>query len=640
MSLQLEDLRKCYDDREIDEALESIPHSIEDAYIRTLRAVAPKDVRRLRYIFYWISVAARHLTAFELMAAPGVDLANIEDLFDICPGNMIRLEKQEPYDGDRTSLSQQSSHNSSRTETDVVTFDHPSVKRFLYSPKLEHSVNDRLSPFFVSEKTVNAEVAGLMVDHLLAIEQPRITPQIVEMAPFLPYAARYWHKHLKDAGNILDEDEALNSKLSTLFGDPMCPAYLNWIRLWDPERQRADLDLFEDNCPSPLYMAVFLRLQGISRSLIDQGSYINGTGGLMHKTTLQLASEREEIEISQMLIESGEDIDTASDGQPPALYIAVYNRNTKLVQILLEAGADPDRQDFSGSSILQLASFRGLTGIVESLVASGADVNLQGGPFGTALQAAATAGHTDILKTLLGKGATPDAVGGLLGTAIQAAETGGHSVAVKLLAAQGIPWDEEGDSVWHEAYDLWISQTPKTRVAQFFLTAEPLQGGSQAQRLLAGVLKVLTPPPPDANRMSHSRRKSAGPVQEAERTDSLKMTELVRRRGQGGTETKNYVYRAFFWAFLLDCKTRVSRTYPIKSSVLTSSRPRSSVIEIWRWPRSWAGNWTGSLSPSSNWPLLRRPLSMALRMTCWLRDTRWSSATSWPLRWSANPRSN
>lgn len=560
VSLQLEDLRKCYDDREIDEALESIPDSIEDAYLRTLRGVAPKDVRRLRYIFYWISVAARHLTTFELMAAPGVDLANIEDLFDICPGNMIRLEKQEPSDGDRTSLSQQSSHNSSRTETDVVTFDHPSVKRFLYSSKLEHSVNDRLSPFFVSEKTVNAEFVGLMVDHLLAIEQPRMAPSIIEMAPFLPYAARYWHEHLRDAGNILDQDEALNSKLSTLFGDPMCAAYLNWMRMWDPERQRTDLELLENECPSPLYMAVFLRLEGISKGLINQGSYINGTGGLMH--TLQLASQREEIEISQMLIESGEDIDATPDGQPTALSIAVDNGNTKLVQVLLEAGADPDGRDSSGSSVLQLASFRGLTGIVESLVASGADVNLQGGPFGTALQAAAAAGHTEILKILLGKGATPDVFGGLLGTAIQAAETGGHSLAVKLLAAQGIPWDEEGDSVWHEAYDLWISQTPKTRVAQFFLATEPLQGGSQIQRLLAGVLKVLTLPPPNASRMSQIRRKSVGPQQEAERTDSLKMTELVRRRGQGGTESKHYVYRAFFWAFLLDCKIKVSRWHP------------------------------------------------------------------------------
>lgn len=558
MSLQLEDLRKCYDEREIDDALESIPHSIEDAYLRTLRGIAPKDVRRLRYIFHWISVAARQLTTFELMAAPGVDLANIEDLLDICPSSMIRLEKQNPIAEDRTSLSQQSSHNSSEAETDVVTFDHPSVKRFLYSPKLEQSGNDRISPFFVSEKTVHAEFVGLMIDHLFAIEQPRITPSIVETAPFLPYAARYWHEHLKGAGNVLDEDEALKSRLSTLFGDPMCLGYLNWIRIWDPERQRPDLDLVEDNCPSPLYMAVFLRLEGISKSLIKQGSYINGTGGLLH-STLQLATQREEVEISQRLIESGEDIQTTADGQPTALSIAVDNGNTELVQVLLEAGADPDGKDSSGSSVLHLASFRGLTGIVDLLVASGADVNIQGGPLGTALQAAAAAGHTEILEILLDKGANPDAVGGLLGTAIQAAETGGHFTAVKLLAARGVAWDEQGDSVWHEAYDLWISQTPKTRVAQFFLTTQPLQGGSKTQKMLAGVFKVLSPLQSNASKVSKARRRSANPEQEAERTDSLKMTELVRRRGQGGMESKHYVYRAFFWAFLLDCKTKVSR---------------------------------------------------------------------------------
>lgn len=586
VSLQLEDLRKCYDEREIDAALESIPHSIEDVYSRTLQGVAPKDVRRLRYIFCWISVAARQLMTAELAAAPGVELTNVEDLFNICPSSMIRLERRRPEEEDRMSLPETPvSSKSSRTETDIVTFDHPSVKRFLYSRRLGKSSDDRVSPFFISEDTVNVEFVTRMINHLLTIDQPNIEPSIFVMAPFFRYAAQYWHEHLRRAGNILDEDEVLNSKLLTLFEDPMHPAYLNWIRAWDPERRRADLDLVEDECPSPLYMAVFLRLKSISQSLIDQGSYINAPGGLMH-TTLQLASQREEIDISQRLIESGEDVDQTPEGQPTALYIAVENGNTELVRVLLAAGAKPDAETSPQNSVLQLASFQGLTGIVELLVAFGADVNFQGGSFGTALHAAAAAGHTEVLQILLDQGAKPDAICGLLGTAIQAAETGGHPETVKLLAARGIPWVEEGDSVWHEAYDLWISSTPNTRAVHSFLVAEPVLGG-QTQQMLAGVLKVINSPPRDASNASKPRRKSAGPEREAAPSESQKLAELIRRRGQAGMENKHYVYRAFFWAFLLDCMAQVSRWHMCLSSVLTKCRYRNSAVEIKGWLQSW-----------------------------------------------------
>ena len=190
MSLQLEDLRKCYDD-EIDAALRSIPRDIEDAYLRKLKSVAPKDLRRLSHIFYWISVAVRRPTTFELAAAPGVNLPSPGELTNICPSGMIRLEEQKPSNVEKVELQRQESQKSYGTGTEIVTFDHPSVKRFLYSCKLRQSDDDQISQFFVSERTVNAELASLMVDHLLAIKQPRIEPLIFVKTPFLPYVAQH-----------------------------------------------------------------------------------------------------------------------------------------------------------------------------------------------------------------------------------------------------------------------------------------------------------------------------------------------------------------------------------------------------------------------------------------------------------------
>lgn len=468
---------------------------------------------------------------------------------------MIRLERPKFSGEEQTNLAKQKSNDPSERESDIVTFDHPSVKRFLYSSKLQQSGDDRVSTFYISEKTVNTEFTVAMVDHLLAIQQPTIDSSILLTTPFLSYAAQYWHEHLRDSGTILDDDELLKSKLLTLFDYPMSPSYLNWIRIWDPERRTTDFELASDRCPSPLYMSIFLRLGGISDSLVDKGSYINGTGGVL--TTLQLATQREETTLSEKLLAAGEDIDKTADDEPTALYIAVDNGSAKLVKILLEAGANPDTQRFPNGSALQLASLRGSTGIAELLVASGADVNLQSGLFGTALQAAAANGNTEILTMLLGKGAEPDAVGGLLGTAIQAAETGGHSEAVNLLAAQGIGWDGEGDSVWHEAYDLWMSQTSVGTVAKPLLLNEPLLG-SRSQKMLAGALKMLNSPLPDASNAVNIKRKGARREWEAAYADRLKMAEFVQTQGQMGMENKHYVSRASFWAMLLQFKLEVS----------------------------------------------------------------------------------
>lgn len=558
MSLQLEDLRQYYDD-EIDAALTSIPRNIEDVYLRKLQSVAPKDIRRLSHIFYWISVAVRQLTTIELAAAPGVNLPSPEELTNICPSGMIRLEEQKPWDLDEIKLLRQEARKSG-SKTEIVTFDHPSVKRFLYSRKLQQSGDDRILPFFVSEKTVNSEFASLMVDHLLAIKQPRIEPSIFVNSPFLPYVAQHWHEHLEDRGNISGEDEVLKGKLLILFGEPMNPAYLNWIRVWNPESQKKYLGLAQDSCPSPLYVAVFLRFEFISKHLINHRSYINGAGGLMY-TTLRLASQREYTEIAQDLIAAGEDVDKTANDQPAALHFAVENGNAELVQKLLAAGAKPDAKYAPFGSALQLASFRGFTKIVESLVASEADVNLQSGRFGTALQAAAAAGHSEIVAILLEKGAKPDVVGGLLGTAIQAAATGGHSEVVKMLAAKDVAWGEERDSIWHEAYDLWISRSPRirTKPAQHFLSEELLVG-SDIQRMLAGVLSALSSLPAASNgKVLETRRKGAAPELGALSTKSLELAKQVRRQGQEGMESEHYVYRALFWAMLFRCTGIVSR---------------------------------------------------------------------------------
>ena len=303
-----------------------------------------------------------------------------------------------------------------------------------------------------------------------------------------------------------------------------------------------------------------MRFEGIAKHLIDNRSYINGVGGLMH-TTLQLAAQRKYTKIAQDLIAAGGDVDKTADNQPTALWTAAENGNTDLVQILLAAGAKPDARDALLGPALQLASFRGFAKIVESLIASEADVNLQSGLYGTALQAAAAVGHSKVVSILLKKGAKPDVVGGMFGTAIQAAATGGHSKVVKMLAAKNIAWDEERDYIWHEAYDLWISQLSLSSISTARSSPfNELLVGPDIQRMLAGVLKTFCSLPAASNsKVIKTRKKSADLKLYGLNTKSMKLMELIRRQGQEGMESEHYVYRALFWSMLLRCMAMVSR---------------------------------------------------------------------------------
>lgn len=148
---------------------------------------APKDAPSLANIFHWISVAARQLTTLELAAAPGVNLLNSVELLSICPSGMVRIEKQKPSNANEPDLQQQGVRKSSSTKTDIITFDHPSVRRFLYSHALQQSSDDKLSRFFVSDKAINARFVGPMVDY----GSPRSVNNLSFNSPSSPGSLEY-----------------------------------------------------------------------------------------------------------------------------------------------------------------------------------------------------------------------------------------------------------------------------------------------------------------------------------------------------------------------------------------------------------------------------------------------------------------
>jgi ankyrin repeat protein len=104
-----------------------------------------------------------------------------------------------------------------------------------------------------------------------------------------------------------------------------------------------------------------------------------------------------------------------------ALQAASYNGHIDIVQLLIGHGADVDAQGGQFVNAFQAASFNGHINIVQLLIEHGANVNAQGGEYGGTLQVASFNGHIDIVQLLIGHGANVNAQGGKYGSALKAA---------------------------------------------------------------------------------------------------------------------------------------------------------------------------------------------------------------------------
>ena len=84
------------------------------------------------------------------------------------------------------------------------------------------------------------------------------------------------------------------------------PAYLNWLRLHDPDRpwEEPNLEKSDDNVPMPLYYAALLGFSTITRLLLDAGAEVNAQNG-EYGNALRTASEGGYEQIVKMLLDVG-----------------------------------------------------------------------------------------------------------------------------------------------------------------------------------------------------------------------------------------------------------------------------------------------------------------------------------------------
>lgn len=248
--------------------------------------------------------------------------------------------------------------------------------------------------------------------------------------PFLEYSVieMFHHADAAQAGGVSQKEfvRDLHAQRDTTLR--------YWIHFWNDLSFRgysSDVSLLYIASAENLYNLVALLTEDHDVNALKSPEEVYGT-------VLQFACHKASLEIVQLLLDKGADINARAGYYGTALQVVcAFSReaNLSVIQLLLDRGADINAQSGKYGNALQAACYSGGDGksieLFQLLLDRGADTNIQGGIYGNALQAAccnpflAEYGDTvrviELLQLLLDKGAEINVRGGYYGNALQAA---------------------------------------------------------------------------------------------------------------------------------------------------------------------------------------------------------------------------
>ncbi len=153
-------------------------------------------------------------------------------------------------------------------------------------------------------------------------------------------------------------------------------------------------------------------------------------------TALSYASSAGQIELVKALLNGGAQANLGNHDEVP-LHLAAENDYPEVVKTLLDGGADVNKAMTTGETPLFIASERGLTDMAGLLIERGADVNKATNKGATPLYIAACMGRDRMTRMLIGDGADTEITDNLGNTALSKAACHGRLSTVRLLLEAG-----------------------------------------------------------------------------------------------------------------------------------------------------------------------------------------------------------
>ncbi|CAN9361213.1 unnamed protein product [Alternaria alternata] len=432
---QLDTLAKCLNRALLRESLASLPRTLDQTYDRILTAISEEHSEYAMRILQWLTFSAQPLSVEEVAEVVAIDVAR-DPAFD---RDEVLEDPLEALDicSSLITITTNGADERSGSAQRIVALAHYSVQEYLVSDRIEQGLAKQYS---MQEAACQSTITRGTLKYLMQLQQP-LERETLRVFALARYSAEFWSSHLRKTG---DEMEQISQLTMGLLAREE-PAYLNWLRLHDPDRpwEEPNLEKSADNIPMPLYYAALLGFSTVTRLLLNKGAEINAQGG-HYGNALQAASEGGHEQVVKTLLDAGAEVNAQGGHYGNALQAASEGGHEQVVKTLLDAGAEVNAQGGDYGNALQAASEGGYEQVVKTLLDAGAKVNAQGGYYGNALQAASIGGHEQVVKMLLDAGAKVNAQGGHYDNALQAASIGDHKQVVKMLLSAGAKVNAQG----------------------------------------------------------------------------------------------------------------------------------------------------------------------------------------------------
>jgi ankyrin repeat protein len=391
VSCQLEVLRHCFPVN-LRRTLEGLPKSLDETYKRILNEINNANQVHAYRLLQCLTVALRPLRVEELADMLAFDLT--EEGIPVLNPDWRWEDQEEAVLSACSSLVSVIIDDGSR----VVQFSHFSVKEFLTSSRLA-SCKEEVSQFHIPIEPSHAILAQTCLGVFLCLDD-HTDKHGAEEIPLYRYAAQYWVEHAQ----VRNVESQIMDVLDYFF-DMDNPHFSAWARIEHPH------DLFNvsiDEEPTsgprpaaPLYFAAWRGLPGlVERLIIKRPQQLTQLGGL-YGTPLHASVLGGHIEISQLLVARGADINLRCADNWTPLHIALYMGRLDITKWLLKHGADVNSQDKHGWTPLHFSADKGHVEACRMLLEHKPELNYQNDHGSTPFCFALENGRLDVAQLLL-----------------------------------------------------------------------------------------------------------------------------------------------------------------------------------------------------------------------------------------------
>jgi len=338
---QIDLLKKCRTQQDVDRALLTLPYTLDETYDRILDAISDTCKSDVRAVLQWLTFSERPMRLEEVAEIVAFDatcttfdinrrLLNPLEVLAMC-SSLIVVNDISYHDDE---------YRHRKIRFSELRLAHFTVMDYLLSQRLQQSRN---SYYSLEGKTSSLQIAKACLTYLnidklsCGYQGKEIHNVLLREWPLLAYAARFCGDYLRLIENDLDAS-ALNL-LKQLLSTHILPNGGNFGLLVATVWSNATVDQIKTT--TPLYFAASYGLVSVVKLLLTDITAVDleARGGRYGSSPLQVASYRGNTDCVRLLLAAGANPNSTNDVNETALFWARSLKHSEIENLLRSFGA-------------------------------------------------------------------------------------------------------------------------------------------------------------------------------------------------------------------------------------------------------------------------------------------------------------